>query len=803
MFLDKRNRKHCPEWIRHEYHKWFKHRRKGDQEAAANRVGLWSGLVVATISVSFSAIGAWNILEQQSYNFLHQAKLAITDTPEWDDQVVVIAIDEASVESFGRFPWSRDIHADLLETLGVAQPAAITFDILFPDATEQDAQFAQAIAGSDNVVLAVGTDSKGKPLDVTDTIATEAQGFFQRGDVSNPSDDDGISRQIHLQEDHDIPSLGVATLEVYAEALSNTAQAEPSEEAILPPRPRIRKPHSPSALPENRGQITEAPEALSTTLSGDSYNGKSYNEKSSSTVGIPAAFSRPTSSRPNSPRPNSSRPIGDRTDDHTGEQAGVRSHHNSHSNTQNTAPNIPDSFASPLPPIESSDLNSGSLLDPFIPDNETIWLNWPGEIPATHEAEGTGELQIYSYIDVLKGRVDSNQFQNKIVLVGSTLTGDDPLRTPFQKDPPVSGVYLYAATINNLLNQSFLRRPPRWQTTLLLITLALGSSRLLRRQGVYRRLAVVIGFPIIWSSLALGGFMAGWWLPVAAPIGTIVFSAIAIQLHEQQEKQQLMALFSMNVSPGTAELIWRHKGEILDQGELAAQKLTATVLFMDIRGFTGIAESLPSQKLLPWLNQYFETMTDCIMNHDGMVDKYIGDAIMAVFGAPVPRTDPQEIKADAIAAVKASIEMHERLAALNQELVKQNLPVINFGIGIHTGPLIGGTVGNRSRLNYSLFGDTVNIAARLESMTKTLPEETPFKMLLSADTYDYAGANLPVKLFRSTRLRGRTGNTDIYTVNGKMEPPRRRKTDWIEPVSHPQLVPQTTQQPVDAVAKAS
>ena len=774
MFLDKRNRKHCPEWIKHEYHKWFKHRRKGDQEAAANRVGLWSGLVVATISVSFSAIGAWDILEQQSYNFLHQAKQAITETPEWDEQVVVIAIDEASVERFGRFPWGRNVHADLLKKIGVAQPAAIAFDILFPDATEQDAHFAQAIADSDNVVLAVGTDRKGSPLDVTDTIATEAEGFFQRGDASNPLDDDGISRQIQLYGDNNIPSLGVATLQVYAEALSNTAQANPSEETILPPHPRIRKPHSPSALPESSGQIAEALETPSTTpLSGESYNEESYNEKPHSTVGIPAAFSQPTGN------------------------------HRSHHSTLNTAPYPPEPFPSPLTGTEQNDSNSGNLLDPFIPEKETIWLNWPGEVPATYEATGPGELQIYSYIDVVEGRVDTNQFQNKIVLVGSTLLGLDPLRTPFQKDPPVSGVYLYAATINNLLNQSFLRRPPRWQTTLLLITLALGSSRLLRRQGVYRRLAVVIGFPVIWSSLALGGFMAGWWLPVAAPIGTIVFSAIAIQLHEQQEKQQLMALFSMNVSPGTAELIWRNKGEILDQGELAAQKLTATVLFMDIRGFTSIAESLPSQQLLPWLNQYFETMTDCIMNHGGMVDKYIGDAIMAVFGAPVPRTDPQEIKADAIAAVKASIEMHERLKSLNQELVKQNLPVINFGIGIHTGPLIGGTVGNRNRLNYSLFGDTVNIAARLESMTKTLPEETPFKMLLSADTYDYAGANLPVQLFRSTRLRGRTGNTDIYTVTGKMAPPRRRKTDWIEPISRPQLVPQASQQPVDAVAKAS
>jgi adenylate cyclase len=188
------------------------------------------------------------------------------------------------------------------------------------------------------------------------------------------------------------------------------------------------------------------------------------------------------------------------------------------------------------------------------------------------------------------------------------------------------------------------------------------------------------------------------------------------------------------------------------------------VLFMDIRGFTSIAETLPSQQLLPWLNQYFETMTDCIMKHGGMVDKYIGDEIMAVFGAPLPRTRPEEIQADAIAALHAALEMHERLRSLNQHLAAQNLPLIKFGIGIHTGQLIGGTVGNRHRINYSLFGDTVNIAARLESMTKALPEEAPFKLLLSADTCQYTQDYFPVQLFRSGQLRGREGHTDVYTI---------------------------------------
>ncbi len=387
-------------------------------------------------------------------------------------------------------------------------------------------------------------------------------------------------------------------------------------------------------------------------------------------------------------------------------------------------------------------------------------------IAANHNVDAgsvSRRLQIQAYENVIEGQVDVSGFQHKTVLADATLTGVDPMRSPFNQNLPVAGVHLHTAAINNLLNRSFLQQPPAWQILVLLLGLATVGSHLLRRQGIYRRLAIVVCFPLGWGALAYSGLVMGWWLPVAAPIITVMLSALAIQIREQQEKQQLMELLSMNLSAGTAELIWRHKGVILQAGELAAQTLTATVLFMDIRGFTGIAETLPSHQLLPWLNQYFETMTDCIMEHGGMVDKYIGDSIMAVFGAPIPRKMPDDIKADAIAALNAAIEMHDRLRSLNLQLSAQQLPIIEFGIGIHTGSLIGGTVGSRHRLNYSLFGDTVNVAARLEAMTKTLPASAPFKLLLSAETYHCAQPSFPVQLFKSTQLRGRASTTDIYT----------------------------------------
>lgn len=639
------NFKDCYLWIKQQYSIAFKKRLSGEiQPTLASQLGMWSSLAVATVSVGLLVIGAWSLLEQQSYDQLHQAKRRFAGTPTWDSRVIVIAIDEASVVRLGHFPWSRSLYADLLSQLQSAQPAAITFDILFPDATEQDLAFSEAIVDSGNVVLAVGTDRPGNYLDVNPSIAKGADGFFLRGDASSRADIDGVSRRLPLASSREgVPSLSMATLQVYAETIANTIPSDATK------------------------AITVSPAAL-------------------------------------------------------------------------------------------------------VPPDETVWISWPGETTAAYQGGHPSDLKTYSYVDVVEGLVDTQIFQNKIVLVGATVAGLDPLRTPFHKDVPVSGIHLYAAALDNLLNQSFLRRPSIGQTMLLLVGLSFLGSYLLRRQGAYRRLAVVVGFPLLWSLIAFGLFCSGWWIPVAAPMGTILLCAIAAQLHEQQEKQQLMALFSMNVSPATAELIWRHKGVILGQGELAAKDLTATVLFMDIRGFTSIAEALPSQKLLPWLNQYFETMTDCIMQHGGMVDKYIGDAIMAVFGAPLPRTQPEDIQADAIAALHAALEMHQRLKSLNCHLRAQNLPTIKFGIGIHTGPLIGGTVGNRHRLNYSLFGDTVNIAARLETMTKSLPPDAPFNLLLSAATCEYTRAYFPVELFQSGQLPGREGHTDIYTIADQQRP---------------------------------
>ena len=386
-----------------------------------------------------------------------------------------------------------------------------------------------------------------------------------------------------------------------------------------------------------------------------------------------------------------------------------------------------------------------------------VWVNWPGP---------TKNLPTYAFVDVVQGRIPADALTNKLVLVGIVATGFDPIASPFERN--TAGVYLYAALIDNLLNQRLLRRLPILVEMLLLFGIGPLTGWVLWNRGVRARIAIALGLPIIWIGAAavLFGFFF-WWVPIAAPIGTLILAGTALQLREQYEKQQLMRLFEKHVDPETAQLIWQRKAEIFEQGELEPQELTATVLFMDIRSFTSISEKMPPRDLLNWLNNYLEAMTDCIMDHGGVVDKYIGDAIMAVFGVPFCHSEYPEIQKDALNAVAACIAMHDKLHELNQQLRVDRKPLIKFGIGLHTGQLVAGTVGGSRRLNYSVIGDAVNVAARLEAMNKEIVSDSPFNLLVTGRTFAYVRDRYEGQKVGSIQLRGKKEETVVYAILGE------------------------------------
>jgi adenylate cyclase len=232
---------------------------------------------------------------------------------------------------------------------------------------------------------------------------------------------------------------------------------------------------------------------------------------------------------------------------------------------------------------------------------------------------------------------------------------------------------------------------------------------------------------------------------------------------EREDHQTVMHLLGQHVSPKIAQAIWRDRNQLLKDGELLGQKITATVLFTDLKGFTTITERTDPETLMVWLNDYMNVMSQSVLNHDGVVDKFIGDAVMAVFGIPIPSTTPEDIAKDAIAAVSCALDMGAKLRSLNQQWQQQGLPTVAMRVGIATGTVVSGSVGSSQRLNYTTIGDSVNIAARLESYDKSL-DGGICRILISEETYLHIQNNFPTQFIGSVQLKGREQSVKIYQV---------------------------------------
>lgn len=197
------------------------------------------------------------------------------------------------------------------------------------------------------------------------------------------------------------------------------------------------------------------------------------------------------------------------------------------------------------------------------------------------------------------------------------------------------------------------------------------------------------------------------------------------------------------------------KGEV----ELGGETLLVTVLFTDIRSFTSISEKMDAQALVKLLNEYFTEMVGIVMSEGGVVDKYIGDAIMAVFGAPVPKDD------DAVRAVRAAVRMRAALDALNERLAERGAPIIRTGIGLHTGEVVAGNIGSEQRMEYTVIGDAVNLASRLEGSTKELGVD----VLVSADTYERVKDVVKARAVKEITVKGREQSVMTYAVDGMVD----------------------------------
>lgn len=372
-----------------------------------------------------------------------------------------------------------------------------------------------------------------------------------------------------------------------------------------------------------------------------------------------------------------------------------------------------------------------------------------------------GTFRTVSYRDVINGSVPVQEFREKVVLVGVTAPDlHDTLLTPVARGQTMPGVEVHANIFEMLRRESFFFEIPLW---LKISAIAVPSVLMGAFFSFTRRLRFIIcaagasAFLIIFSAAV--AFDRGVIAPLLHPLISLggSFAAIASFRYasEAKEKRWIRETFQRYVSPHVVEALIRDPSKLA----LGGEEREVSVLFCDIRGFTSWSERLRPEELVPLLNEYLSALTEVVLKEDGVLDKYIGDAIMAFWGAPLDQPD------HALQAVRAAQTMVRRLETLNAAWAARGVAPLKNGVGIATGVVIVGNMGSLERFDYTVIGDTVNTASRLESATKELGEAIVF----AESTAEKVKHALPVKALGEIKVKGKENAVKVYTLKETFE----------------------------------
>jgi adenylate cyclase len=407
---------------------------------------------------------------------------------------------------------------------------------------------------------------------------------------------------------------------------------------------------------------------------------------------------------------------------------------------------------------------SGSFVDRDV----VIPIDEQGRVFIPYAQTWAHDFQKIALHDLLRYRDHANLqghlvtfFEGKFVFVGDVSTGTSDLgHTPLEEDVPL--LVVHTSLLNSLLQKTFYTTWPFWHVIALLCGLSLllllaafsKSSRVLYVTGVVLLLALCW---LTWTQLCHFTLF-----PMVTVGGSFLymFLGLVIGLHLTVTREQVFIrnAFGRFVHTTVVDELVAHP----EQLRLGGEERVVTVLFSDIEGFTSISEHMSPVVLVSWLNDYLTEMSDVIMAETGMIDKYIGDGIMAVFGAPLPSPDHAD------RAVRAGLRMQRRLLELNTKWQEQGLPQVRCRVGINTGAMLVGNLGSRQKFNYTVTGDAVNLASRLEGANK----QYDTTLMISAGTYDRLTAGrFRTRLLDVVRVRGRGGAVKVFEVYGETSEP--------------------------------
>lgn len=371
----------------------------------------------------------------------------------------------------------------------------------------------------------------------------------------------------------------------------------------------------------------------------------------------------------------------------------------------------------------------------------------------------SGDYETISFIDVLNGKVDKKIFANSVVLVGAYSTGmQDAYTVPIEKSKQMFGVEIQANIFEAILLQKTYMTVDKYYSTLYIVGFVFVVALVFEWLQLFNRLLVLISALLshlmITRIFFFNGYEIGIITTVLALIVFYVMNILWEYVLDLVDKRRIVNTFKKYVAPDVVE-------QAINQGQadipLGGTLKDIAVLFVDIRGFTTLSEKLSPREVVDLLNDYFENITNAVFNNQGTLDKFIGDAAMAVFNSPFDLEDYT------YKAVKTALDIQkcsEEIARISHE--KTGIK-IGFGVGVNCGEAIIGNMGSEYRVEFAAIGDTVNTASRLEGVAKAR------QVIISKKVYDRLKGRIDVTWLGNVSLKGKAKEVEIYQVNGLID----------------------------------
>ncbi|MCK4965957.1 adenylate/guanylate cyclase domain-containing protein, partial [bacterium] len=324
---------------------------------------------------------------------------------------------------------------------------------------------------------------------------------------------------------------------------------------------------------------------------------------------------------------------------------------------------------------------------------------------------------------------------------------------PYLDRYPMLG--LHANAFNTILTQNFLKTLPQWLVFTIILLCGLLMGLIVPRLSPIKCAIVILTLLAGYLLTAQYVFVSkGLIIDVLGTVSTLMIGYLSITVYnffsEEKEKKMIRGIFSRYVTKSVVDELIKNP----DMVKLGGERKTLTVFFSDVAGFTSVSEALSPEDLVGLLNEYLTAMSNIILKYDGMIDKYEGDAIMAVFGTPIPMPD------HAVKACHVSLEMQDELVELRKKWHEEGKPELKVRIGLNTGPMIAGNMGAMDRLDYTVMGDSVNLGSRLEGANK----QYGTYIMISGFTYELVKDDIETRFLDSLRVQGKKLPVKVYEV---------------------------------------